>query len=427
MSSQIKIAARPFQMRRLGLNTVIAIVTVAACGPIIFAWLYGNTHLFIITYLPLIKDAAFYFLLLCCCFMFLLTLLKISKERFFLIILFIFFVALILCNWLITRAALYNTLYVLRRFITPMLSILVFSGVDINTKELYKSLKRISYVVIIFGLVDYFLLDFSFWNDIIKFSEFSASNIQLKITRVRPVEHTGPFMSTDLLFITGESTRRMVSGFAESTSLASFLVSIHILFSADKKNRMLNVLIIICAFLTISKAAVIDICVILPLIKLFKKLFPQVSYSALYLLWFIGFYFVAFLFVSNGLSMGPFSHISGFYSGVNILLEGKIFGHGIARAGNWADESSLGGGESGCGGMLAQTGVGGLIFIAFFYVLLRFLEKDEKTNRIAVLMIFAWTFIFVFSESSFGISGNFLFWAYPGMALYKTIHRKVLE
>jgi hypothetical protein len=281
-------------------------------------------------------------------------------------------------------------------------------------------------VILLFGLYDYFFLDFTFWNNIIKLPEYwNGGYLPWLGSEYQKVEQTGLFISYDLVvFLGGEPVRRMVSGFAEPTNFASFLISLHILFSEYKHNRLLKLLILICSILTISKAAIIDIFIILPLIKLFKKIFPKIPYSTLFLLWFIGFYFAAFSLVSNGHSLGPFSHVSGFYSGVNMLLEGKIFGNGISRGGNFADEAgSGGGGESGCGGMLAQTGIGAIIFIFFLYSLIKILEEDEKINKPAILMIFAWTFIFVFSESSFGISGNFLFWAYPGIALYNTIHK----
>jgi hypothetical protein len=353
--------------------------------------------------------------------------LAVNKKRFSLIILFGIFVLLIFMSWMITGAELYNVVYVIRRFLTPMLVVLAFSSIYINTDKLCAFLKNISLVLLIFGFVDYFFLDFDFWDNIIRLPEFWKGGNNTWTARHESVKEVGAFNSYDFIVFTGKGKvmRRMVSSFTEPTGFASFLVSIHIFLSRYKRNILLKILIIVCAFLTLSKAAIIDICAILPLIKLFRKLFPKISYSSLFILLFTGFYFVAFLFVSAGLSVGPFSHINGFYSGVNILFEGKVFGNGIGRAGNFSDGDIINpdGGESGCGGMLAQVGIGALVFVGFFYALLRFLEKDEKQNRAAILMILAWTFIFVFSESSFGISGNFLFWAYPGIALYRTIHK----
>jgi hypothetical protein len=416
-------------MQKLGLNTIIFFVIISSCGPLLFSFLYGSTYLFFLPYLPVVKDAAFYFLLICLFFLFLIGYLAVNKKCFSLIVLFATFVLSILGNSLVTRAPLFNTVYILRRFITPLLSVLVFSSIYISPDKVRDFLKGLSYVILLFGLYEYFFIDFDFWNNIIKLPEYwRGGNLPWIGNRYEKVEQTGMFTSFDLVsFFGGKPIRRMVSGFTEPTNFASFLISLHILFSDHKRNRLLKLLILICAVLTISKAAIIDIFIILPLIKLFKRLFPKFSYSALFLLWFIGFYFAAFFFVSNGLSIGPFSHINGFYTGINVLLGGRIFGNGIAKGGNLSDESGGAGGESGCGGMLAQTGIGAVIFILFFYQLIRRLEKDEKVNRSAILMIFAWTFIFAFSESSFGVSGNFLFWAYPGIALYNTIHRSKRE
>jgi hypothetical protein len=356
--------------------------------------------------------------------------LKINRERFSLVILSVIFVLLIIGNWLVTKSAIFTAAYVLRRFILPILSVLIFSSVCIDIEKLCIFLKRISFVTLVFGLYDYFFINFDFWNNVIKLPEYWSSGYLPWIGYRLKVENTGLFISFDTaVFLGGKPIRRMVSSFAEPTNFASFLISLHIIFSKIKHNRLLKLLIVLCAILTVSKAAIIDIFVILPLIKLFRKIFPKIPYSTLFLLWFAGFYFVAFLFVSNGLSLGPFSHINGFYTGVNAVFAGKIFGNGIGRGGNFNDGvvPNGDGGESGLGGMLAQTGFGAVIFILFFYMTIKILEKDEQSNRSAILMILAWTFIFVFSESSFGTSGNILFWVYPGIALhnmaYKSAHR----
>jgi hypothetical protein len=298
--------------------------------------------------------------------------------------------------------------------------------VYINGEKLHIFLKRISCVVLAFGLYDYFFIDFDFWNNIIKLPEYwNGGNYTFGVPKLK-VENAS-FVSYDLVtFLGSKVVRRMVSGFTDPTNFASFLIFIHIFFSEYKRCKIIKVLILICAVLTMSKAAILDIFVILPMIKLFRKIFPKIPYSMLFLLWFAGFYFVALLFVSSGLSLGPFSHIAGFYSGVNAMIGGKIFGNGIGRGGNFSDETApvdAGGSESGLGGMLAQTGLGAIVFILFFYMIIKILEKDEQSNRSAILMIFAWTFIFVFSESSFGTSGNILFWVYPGIALYNMTHK----
>jgi hypothetical protein len=133
---------------------------------------------------------------------------------------------------------------------------------------------------------------------------------------------------------------------------------------------------------------------------------------------------VAGIVVSLGFSKGAFSHISGYYTGINNLVMGNIFGYGIGNAGNLSDTNIEGGGESGMGGMLVQTGIAALFYLAFFYTLIHYLEYDIKANQTAIILIIAWAFIFVFSESSLGISGNILFWVYPGICLYKTVHNK---
>jgi hypothetical protein len=418
---------KKFSLRRLGLYALEIFIVVSACGPVLFSFLYGRTHLYFLPYAPLIKDIIFYIFIFFCFCGFLIRSLDINRDRFKLVVMSVIFVLLIIGNWLVTRSAVFTAAIVLRRFILPILSVLVFSSVCIDVKKLHIFLMRISCVVLIFGLYDYFFIDFDFWNNVIKLPEYwrGGSHLPWMANKFK-VENTG-FMSFDTVtFMGGKPIRRMVSGFTDPTNFASFLISIHILFSEFKSNRILKLLIALCAVLTISKAAIIDIFVILPLIKLFRKIFQNIPYSALFLLWFAGFYFVAFLFVSNGFSLGPFSHINGFYTGANAVFAGKIFGNGIGRGGNFSDETApvdAGGSESGLGGMLAQTGLGAIVFILFFYMIIKILEKDEQSNRSAILMIFAWTFIFVFSESSFGTSGNILFWVYPGIALYNMTHK----
>jgi hypothetical protein len=169
----------------------------------------------------------------------------------------------------------------------------------------------------------------------------------------------------------------------------------------------------------------LDIFIIIPLLKVFRRLFPKSKYSTVFLLIFAEMYLVSYFFISVGLSSGPFSHINGYYTGINSILSGNIFGHGLGRSGNYAEiANSNDGVESGLGGMFAQTGLVGILFLLFFYKLIRYLEKDEKNNRIAIMLVFAWIVILIFSESSFGISGNMLFWVFPGIYFGKTIDKK---
>jgi hypothetical protein len=214
----------------------------------------------------------------------------------------------------------------------------------------------------------------------------------------------------------------MVSGFAEPTNFGSFLISIYIIFS-EKRKYFLILIILLCSFLIISKAVILVVFVIIPVIKSVKKLFPNILYSQIYLLMFAGMFFVAFIIDKLDLSHGALAHIIGYYTGMDSLLSGNIFGFGVGKAGNYSSNQAIGA-ESGLGGMLAQIGIATFFFIAFFYKLLRCIEYDEKKNHCVIMLIISWIFIFIFSESAFGISGNILFWAYPGIYFNKINQKK---
>jgi hypothetical protein len=412
-------------MRKYAISTVKFFLFIGLFGTIIFAFLYAVSNIRFFLYAVSLKDIALYIFVISECLLFFLGKFYINKKRFVLISLFCLFLGITFISILQVRGRFFDVIYICRRYLTPLIVILTFSSININVDTLNVYIKKVSYFLLLFGLFEYFLCNIDFWDTIIKLPGYWIATGDRWARD--SVVGSGRFFTWDLFLLTGGTTRRMVSSFAEPTNFASFLVSIYIIFKEKiKENIIIVILILICAILTISKAAVLVIFVILPFIKFFKYLFSQFKYSNIYLIMFIAMYLVSSIFDVFGFISGPFSHIIGYYTGINNIIHGHFGGYGLGRAGNFSDHSidDAGGYESGMGGMLAQLGIAGIIFVLFFYVLIRYLECNEKINHTPIMLIIIWGFIFIFSESSFGISGNILFWLYPAIYLNKTTDRK---
>jgi hypothetical protein len=408
-------------MNKYALYTVKIFLFIGLFGTIIFVFLYAISNSRFFLYAVSLKDIALYIFIISEFSLFFFGKFYINKKRFVLIGIFCLFLGMTFISILQTRGNFLDVIYICRRYFTPLIVILTFSSINIRISILNTYIKKVSYFLLFFGLFEYFLCNIEFWDTIIKLPDYWAASGDRWARE--SVAVSGRFFSWDLAFLTGEATRRMVSSFAEPTNFASFLVSIYIIFKEKiKENKIILISVIVCAVLTISKAAILVIFIIMPFIKFFKYLFPKFKYSNIYLIMFIAMYLVSGIFHAFGLSSGPFSHINGYYTGINNIIHGHFGGYGLGKAGNISDNSVDGVGvESGMGGMLAQMGIGGIIYVFFFYILLRYLECSEKINRAPIMLIIAWGFISIFSESSFGISGNILFWLYPAIYLHKMV------
>ena len=122
-----------------------------------------------------------------------------------------------------------------------------------------------------------------------------------------------------------------------------------------------------------------------------------------------------FVFESLGLVHGSLSHAIGLYTGFKEVITNP-FGLGLGMGGNRPGlflngiVNGLWGGESGLGNIMIQSTVFGFFFIYFFHRSFIFCTKNDFlfNNQIFYLTFILWL-NFLFSASSLGLSGNFLF------------------
>lgn len=403
---------------------IIIFILIASFGTLVFSFLYGLFDATFLAFLPGIKD----FLLLLTLLIILLRILlynsvtfKYGDIKIYLCI--ACFLAFFLLSCFVIESPFTDKAVIFRRWMLPLLVILIYINVAVNKHKMTSYLNRICIVLAFFGLIEYFL-PFDFWNQIIQLPKYwKASGLDRFATEV--VDYSGRFVSTDLWFLIGGVMRRMVSGFCEPTNFASFMMSAFIIL---KKHTITRLLCLICCLMAVSKAAVIGIFIIYPSLLFCRKYLGIKKYHLLYVFAFIPLYFFAAVCYDLGFVSGPFAHLSGLYAGIDTIFKGNIFGYGIASTGNFASLDSVYDGsigESGLGGMSGQIGLGTIFYVGVFYNMLKILSRDISRYFDSIMLIFIWTMVFAYSESSFGASGNILFWLYPAIDIYWLYNRKV--
>ena len=411
------------KISRLSELFIIIFILIASFGTLVFSFLYGLSDAKIFAFLPGVKD----FLLLLTILIILLRILlydsfilKYGDIKIYICI--ALFLAFFLLSSFVIDGSFMEKAIILRRWMLPLLVILIYINVAVDKHKLTSYLNIICIILALFGFVEY-VLPFDFWNNIIKLPKYwGASGLDRSAKEV--VDYSGRFISTDLFFLIGDVMRRMVSGFCEPTNFASFMMAAFIILKKHAKTRFLCLL---CCLLAMSKAAIIGIFMVYPSLLFCRKCLGIKKYHLLYMFTFIPLYILAVFFHELGFVQGPFSHLNGLYGGIDTIFEGNIFGHGVASAGNFAalnSDSDVFAGESGRGGMLAQIGFGTIFYIGVFYNMLKILSSDIRSHFDSITLIFVWTMVFAYSESSFGASGNILFWVYPAIDIYWLYNRK---
>lgn len=403
-------------------------IFLACFGSISFAYIYKHTdtHFFLIA--GGLKDLIVF--LMCFFFIFSLSIyfslncITIQKQYFLLLKYAIILIVLFCFNLFRSSADILIRLFILRRYLLPLVMILLFSFVEIKQNKLENFLKPVIYIVCIFGLIEYFL-PFDFWDSFIALPRYWLdSGDKFAISTVKT---SGRFVSFDLVFLLEHPVRRMCSTFAEPTNFASFLISSFIIFN---KNKFLRFLIFLCCCMIVSKAALVILVFVLPFIFIYRK-FGGHNYRLLFFAFFLSAFLISFLLQKIGLTTGAFSHIFGFYNGVVSILQGNLFGYGLGSVGNYANErifGSLSFSESGIGGMIGQCGIAGIVYIFFFYEIIKVFEKNYKNNIQFIILTFSWMIMCFFSESAFGASGNILFFVFIGIGINKSLYKdRVLE
>lgn len=410
------------RISNFSLNIIYLYLIFAAFGSVLFSYIYSVVPFRLFLVAGAIKDILLFallgiFLLLLTIYFSLNGTLEQKKLKIFMpIIFFTFFFFISAING---HASVGTIVLIFRRYYLPLLIISLFILIPLNEKKLTKFSFFIWIGVFIFGLIEYFL-PISFWDDIIKLPHYWIDSGDR--WAFNSVILSGRFFSFDLWFLLGHTVRRMVSSFAEPTNFSSFMISCYFIFN---RNRFIKFCCFLCCCFAISKAALMIFFGLVPVLWFYSQFLKNKRYDLLYILMFIFMIFLSGLMYSLDFTVGPFSHIAGFYTGITNIFSGNIFGHGIGTVGNYseiAERISIGG-ESGIGGMLASCGIGALFYVGFFYNMIKIIQRSTN-NMLYILLIFAWTVICIFSESAFGASGNILFFVYSAIGVNKAMQEE---
>ena len=274
-----------------------------------------------------------------------------------------------------TISALFSSV---RNIVSPLIfwgfSRSMKKSADQNKFECY--LKWLSIFVVSIGFIEY-LIGNEFWKDL---------NIEqlwtLKGIGVNAWGIPGNWHSSERL--NGRHLRRMVSSFADPVNLGTFLFGIY-MFAWYRKERVLQLAVIVCCVLTVSKGALLGFLIFFVIYswymdrtKISIPLILCLTVSAAY----------AFLIFSKVSSSGSVAvHLNGFFNSFLLLLR-YPFGSGVGNVGVLA--SLFGGGnildidvtETGIGKIIAELGVVGIsVYIYFFYRLYRIPHRWNKNER----------------------------------------------
>lgn len=351
-----------------------------------------------------------------------------NKKNYILLITFLIIVTL---YFFITQSSFDSKLIYFRKFLYFILMFILFSLLPITYIEVQKFLNHsviVFYISFVFGALEYMFPVEEVWGNFFMLPKFWDATGLDPWANI-PLDQSGRFYTYDLYFLIGEKIRRVVSIFLDPTLYSAFLYFIlpYAIFKPRKKTTdyFLIFCIILMGMLTVSKAFLLSL-----FINLF---FFIVNINPAYLI--ISLITLILLFVvSNSLwefdylIHGSFAHISGLITGLNVILkEGVIFGLGLGNAGNYSNLTNIGG-ESGFGSLISQLGLFGFLFVFFIYSTLEALHRLYKLTKHWVykagfVSLFSWFMVFLFSESSLGITGNSLIFVLIGMLLnQRTYH-----
>lgn len=388
---------------------------------------YNVTSLnFFISVFPATKDLMIILLFLLCMLNLALNKkfkLKSYLARFYLVI---GFYALILFIGLITSDApfIYRILN-FRLLLLHIVSFLAFLTLPLSQERLHwftSILFKITFLISIFGLIEYFSPDF-FWNTIIGLKKYAQN-------RLLGGTESDRNYSSDLIFILGRKVRRMMSFFAEPVTLGAYYTFMFsfLTFTSNqfKHGRLLWFLVLICGLLIISKLFIVSVLVVLGYKWIIRgpKMWPIFALT-------LGLYALSeFIFEVLGKAHGSFSHLLGFYSGINLLAD-HPFGFGLGMSGNRGflnHNIAMGefGGESGLGCILSQLGYPGFTFPLIIILLMNACKKKYLQTRSPAHMgifvsLFTFMLNFYLSFASLGLSGNVMVFIFAGLYLNPSI------
>lgn len=255
-----------------------------------------------------------------------------------------------------------------RNMISPVIffGVSYFMGKKINDKKMGNYLRWISTLVVLIGLMEY-VWGVGFWK---------CLNIgqlwELKGIGVNVLEIPYNWFSSER--INGHYLRRMVSSFADPVNLGTFLFGIF-LAAWYRKERLLELAIVVCCILTVSKGALIGYLIFF---VVYFWYMDRTKISAPIIVSMTASIAVAFLYYSKVSSSGSVTvHLNGFINALTLPIK-YPFGIGVGNVGVLASVFGskavydTGVTETGIGKIIAELGVVGiLVYMFFFYKLYR--------------------------------------------------------
>ncbi len=309
----------------------------------------------------------------------------------------------------------------LRRLVlVPLLlvAVLVIPWTPRQVDRLFALIFGTAVAVALFGVAER-LGPESLWSDVLDIQAFTAANNFDRFGH-QPYHESGRFFSSDLEDLTGGPVRRLIATYLEPTTLAAgmaVLLTLALARRARGHAAWLPALLALgCGLATLSKGFLAYLIVLLA-----WRLTGLPSPRHLMLL--VMLTCAAALAASSLHLEGPLAHVDGLISALEYLRHGHWLGEGIGAAGNYADNPSEVGEESGLGNVIGQVGLMAVFSLLWIRALARdvlataTVRRDPGGPWLAAWLLF-WTVTYVFSASSLGVGGNALGFLALGLYLH---------
>lgn len=345
------------------------------------------------------------------------------RKIFYLTAIYFLFV---LFSFVKTDATLTFSLMNIRRIFEWMVIIFTFSLISLRLEQ-YRILLKVTYylglLIFLFGLVG-MIAPVQIWDEVFELPKFWNES-DFATTPIESIkEGGGKTYTSDLVFITGEKTRRMISTYVEATTLGIFFTFLftYAAFTKLLPNKLLFLAVsFMGGVLVFSKSFMVSVLVV-AFFSIYRRLSIAAYYFGFALLLVVGFY----IYHKIGKVHGGLSHIIGFYTGLELLID-KPLGFGLGMAGNRGQASvgvvnGLNGGESGLGNVTAQIGVLGLFTLYIIHTIIKTFKRNyRETGSMEYYAIFVvtvnWAVTYFLSASSLGLTGNYIFFIFIGLLL----------
>lgn len=271
------------------------------------------------------------------------------------------------------------------------------------------------------------LLGDALWTDWLELDAYTAAN-GLDRFGWAPFEYNGRYFSDDIAWLTGGRERRAIGSYLEPTTLAAGMAAALALGLARRArghgSTLLVCTVAAAGLLTVSKGFALYLLLLLAWRGIGV---PAPSQTLALGLGAIG---VSALTVALGYQEGAFMHLAGVSSALAHLGEGHWLGAGVGELGNYSNDTSEVGSESGLGNAMAQVGVVAFLPLMWIGALARqaLMQAQALADPggpwLASWALF-WTTNYVMSASSQGIGGNALGFLMLALYLHPNVRKSV--